>query len=495
MFKEKGETLYSFLETSARRTPEKIALIFEDRSYTYAGLRELSQKVVYFLLKKTRFQDRVILLLANSPEFIAAYFGVLAAGRIAVPVDVSLKKKDLAPRIGRARPAIIISNSFFITGIKKDFPEIAAEDIENILSGHTKEVKEKRKVLPNHVASLLFTTGTTGEPKGVMVRHKNPVATTRNILGILKYSPGSIDINALPLTHSFGLGNVHAVFAAGGTVILHKNFINLKKILEDAERYKAISFSATPPIFELLSASLSGLFKKYNSSLRLLLTNSAPVPPSIIKKIIHLAPRASFFTYYGLTEASRSTFIDFSKSPKRLNSVGRAAPGIEISIVDEEGRNVPEGQIGEVRVKGPNVVDGYWNNTSATKERIKKGWLATGDYGYLDKDGYLFLTGRKDDILNIGGEKVYPFEIEKVLLGHKMVKEVAVIGVKDKFLGQVAKAMVVAVKSGLDEKRFGEELKSFCHGRLKSYKVPKIFELADSLPKTSSGKLQKKLLK
>lgn len=483
--------IHDFLEKSATRFPARRALIVDGRSFCYREVNEAAEKIASFVASRSNFQDRIAICLPNSFALVASYFGVLKAGRVALLTDPGISPDAWKARSSFAKPSLVISDVANAAMLKKSARGRKMYDAEAVINQPLAKRKHP-KVLSRHIASLLFTTGTTGSPKGVVVRHANVVAAVENILKVLKYASGAVDVNPLPLTHSFGLGNVHAVFAAGGTVLLHKNFINLKKILEDISEYGAASFSATPPIFETLAGPMSNAFARNCRGLKMILTNSAPVPPATIKKILTLAPRTDFFTYYGLTEASRSTFINY-RTERKFASVGKSAPSITIAVMADTGRKLPPRQIGEVRIKGPTVVSGYYKNPRATRERLKNKWLATGDCGYCDGRGYLYITGRKDDVMNIGGSKVYPYEIEDVLKKHARVADAAVVAVKDTWLGQVPRAVVV-VKGKYDENKLREDLDNLCRRRLEPFKVPKIIEFSARLPRTSSGKLQKRML-
>ncbi|MDP3735433.1 MAG: class I adenylate-forming enzyme family protein [bacterium] len=485
------QLLHKFLEASAKKFPDKTALRMDRRTLSYRELDRAAQCVASLLVGSTTFQDRVILFLPNSCEFIACYFGILKAGRVAVPVDPAINPEMLLKRTVSSGAVLCLTNEILMQKFKDVVRGVRVEDASRAMLC-TDALREKRTVRPNDLASLLFTTGTTGTPKGVMVRHANAYSAAINMLRRLNYSHESIDSNPLPITHSFGLGNVHAVFGVGGTVLLYKNFINLKKILEDIREYRATSFSATPPVFETLAGPLSTLFKRSSASLRLLLANSAPIPPRTIKKILSLAPRADFFTYYGLTEASRSTFINY-RTERRFTSVGKAAPRVKIAVLSERRKRLPRNTIGEIYINGPTVVSGYWKNPKETKKRIQKKWLASGDNGYLDEDGYLYIVGRTDDVMNIGGNKVYPYEIEEMLKKHALVKDAAVVAEKDAWLGEVPRAVIV-LGEGYNEKTIQEDIQNFCRRNLEPFKTPKSIEFVKNLPKTSSGKVQKKLL-
>ena len=340
----------------------------------------------------------------------------------------------------------------------------------------------------NETSSIIFTSGTTSKPKGVKLSHKNVLTATNNIAKMIGLQSGDIEINSLSLSHSFGLGCLHAIFLQGATSIIFKNTINLKEILKKGLSENATGFVGVPTTFYKILDSFDELFSSI-FSIRYLLTNTAPMKKESILEIMRLFPKANFYTYYGLTEASRSTFLLFNKNKNKINSVGKPAPGIEIKILDDNGKNLSTNQIGEITIKGDNVITNYWNNSKADNS-INYGWLKTGDVGYLDSDGFLYLKSRKDDMLNVGGEKFTPEEVELVIKEIPEILDVGVIGIPNEHFGQVPIAFIVT-----NNKISSAYIIKQCNEKLERYKIPQKIIFLDNIPKTDSGKIQRNILK
>ena len=340
----------------------------------------------------------------------------------------------------------------------------------------------------HEVSSIIFTSGTTSKPKGVKLTHKNVLTATSNIVKMISLQPNDIEINSLSLSHSFGLGCLHAIFLQGATSLIFKNTINLNEILKKGKHENATGFVGVPTTFYQILNSFTELFSS-TSSIRYLLTNTSPMKKESILQIINLFPKANFYTYYGLTEASRSTFLLFNKNKNRLESVGKPAPGVEINILDDDGKPVSTNQTGEIFIKGDHVIKNYWNNSKAD-ESIENRWLKTGDLGYFDSDGFLFLKSRKDDLINVGGEKFHPEEVELVIKEIPEILDVAVIGIPNDLFGQLPIAFVVP-----NNEITSTQIINNCSKKLERYKIPIKILFLDEIPKTDSGKIKRNTLR
>lgn len=481
------QTLPEFIEKPAQIYPQKVALIFEDQEYTYQEIKKKVDTIASQIISKTKKGDVVGILLPNSPEFLFAYFAVLQAGCIALLFPVNISDKTLTFQIEKTDPRLIISKKTYQEKLKRVKAEEKMFDIESL-----KALKKSsaRKISPDTISTIIFTSGTTSEPKGVTLQHKNVVQATKNIIEYLKWSEKDIDVNISQLSHSFGLGHVHSIFAVGGTVVLFRDAINLKKILQTIKDRKATTFGAVPAILRLLCGNFLQLFKDTAKNLRCIHTNTSLLEPELINTILENFPKTNFSYYYGLSEASRSTFITFNTEKSKISSVGRASPNVSIEIFDSDDTSLPANKIGEICIKGPHVISSYWKNPVASK-LIRKGWLHTGDMGYLDEDGYLYYKGRKDDIINVSGEKVSPEEIEYAAKKVEGIVDAAAIGIEDRLLGEVVKLYVVASEDTYNEKVLQTELKK----TLESYKVPRLIEKIAEIPKTENGKVVRNKLK
>ena len=478
-----------FLNNSVRNFPDKIGLVFEEREYSYKKIKEKANSIASYIVKKTKKGDIVALFLENRPEIIFSYFGILSAGRIVLLIPANISDDNFLFQIKKTNPKLIISQKKFEQKLKRTgvLKEDFYTDIDEIPWSSFFAGEE---VSGNDVSTIIFTSGTMAEPKGVVLRHCNVISATKNITEFLKWSKYDIDVNILSLSHSFGLGNIHCVLAAGATVILFRDAINIKKIIQTIIEKKATTFAAVPAILRFVVDNYFEEFKKCGEFLRFVQTDTSLMDKELIEKVLSALPNTDFNYYYGLTEASRSTFFSINKHLDKISSIGKALFNVEIKVVDEYGKDLPAGKAGEICIKGGHVIKEYWRCPEASKN-IKDGWLKTGDVGFIDKDGYLYFKSRKDDVINVSGEKVSPEEIEEVVRKMPGVKDVAAVGAKDRLLGEAVKLFIVPDASDFDVQSVVQE----CKKKLESYKVPKLIEVIEKIPRTENGKVRRNILK
>jgi acyl-CoA synthetase (AMP-forming)/AMP-acid ligase II len=342
------------------------------------------------------------------------------------------------------------------------------------------------------VASIIYTSGTTGLPKGAMITHGNVRFNVKSTIRGHGFRPDDVHILVVPLFHVTGLNTIMpTAFHQGATVVVTAK-TTPSDILELVERRRATTFFAVPTTMILL-AQTPGLERFDVSSLRLIAYSGAPMPVRTIARLREAFPGVLLHNFFGLTETtSVTTVLPDDQALVRPESIGRAVPELEVKVADEAGQTLLPGEVGELLVKGQSVVRGYYNRPEATAEAIVDGWLHTGDTAFLDEEEYIFLQGRKKEMLIVAGENVYPVEVENVLTRHPAVAEVAVIGVPHPVLGEVARAVVV-LQAGAE--CTGLELKRYCSEHLASYKVPQTYEFRDALPRNPSGKVVKRELR
>jgi len=309
--------------------------------------------------------------------------------------------------------------------------------------------------------------------------------TTKNIVKVLGYTDSDINVLPLPLHHSFGLGCVHSSLYVGSTLVLLKNASNLQHLLESLKKFNATTFAAIPATLTKFLMFDNGVLEDYFLDIRLIVTNSTSIPKKTVKNFKTILKKGNLATYYGLTEASRSTFMVFDNNNNREESVGKAAPNVDIKI------NQNDSNIGEIWIKGKNVIQKYWKNKEADK-KIVDGWLQTGDLGFLDEENYLFLKGRYDEMINIGGEKVTPLEIEEVVKKLSGVEDVAAFGIYHEIFGQTIKLYIIKTKGSVLDK---SQVLSYCIKNLEKYKIPSKIEFVEKIPKTDYGKVKRFMLK
>lgn len=463
--------------------PEKTAIISGEVIVSYSRLwNNIKQAAAYFESRGLQKGDRIIVSASKNVDFIYTYFGARLCGIICIPIDPETNATRLKRIVDSAAPSLIIG-------------ELRNEERYEVLP--FAEIKLDREVdiiFPHEedVADLLFTTGTTGLPKGVVLSYLNQLSAANNINTFIGNTSEDIELLALPISHSFGLGRLRCVLLKGATLVLLGSFASMKKFFGEIERCGVTGFGMVPASWAYIAKMSGDRIARYASQLRYIEIGSAFMSKIEKEKLLTLLPATKICMHYGLTEASRSAFIDFRYDMKYLDSVGKPSPNTDIAVFDENGHILPPGQEGELCVKGHHVCSGYWKVPEDVFENDFYGnYFKTGDWGYLDQFGYIYLKSRKKEIINVGGKKVSPIEVEEALNSISGVEESACIGVHDDVMGEVVKAFIVSSLSKADDEKIKKEMMTL----VENYKVPVYLEHIDSIPKTTSGKVQRLLLK
>ena len=469
------------LRFRALSQPQRDALIAGDRHFSYG---ELWQRVRSIAQEFARFGvgrgDRVLLAAPNVPAFAFAYFATQLLGAIAVPLDPHAPKARRDELIERVRPKLAFG--------EKDEANAGPTPIRAIAELEVLPWSEAEFAppAPDSLADLLFTTGTTGRPKGVRLTHRNLTAAACHINSVIGTRESDVEVLPLPLYHSFGLGRLRCNLIAGATVVLVDGFRLPGEIFAAIDRHRATGLVGVPAGFAVLLRFGARGLGAFANQLRYIEIGSAPMPIEHKRALMGLLPMTELWMHYGLTEASRSVFIEFHRHHERLDTVGLAAPGVQLAVRGEDGSANQPGVAGHLWIHGEHVSAGYWDDPESTVANFVRGWVHTGDVAHLGNDGFLVLHGRNDDMINVGGFKVSPDEIERVLSEHPAVREAFCIGVPDprKIAGQVVRAYLVSGSAKAPD----EELSDWVAARLERYKVPMQYRWIESLPRTSSGK-------
>jgi len=517
-----------FLENSAARLPDKVALICGDERLTYRGINQRADQLAAALIDMgVKRQDRVIIFMDNSAESVISLFGILKAGAIFIMVSATMKAKKLNYILKDSGAKALITHSNKMRIIHEaiadarelqhiicvgDIPSSvsmllwddllsAISDQRSAVSGQLPAMSYEPRAMSCAIdidlATIIYTSGSTGEPKGVMSAHCNMVAVARSITQYIGNVEDDIIMDVLPLSFDYGLYQVLMAFLFGGTVVLEKSFLYPYKILEKVVEEKVTGFPLVPTMAALL-LQMEDLSKFDFSSLRYMSNTAAALPVAYIRKLQSLFPHVKIFSMYGLTECKRVSYLPPEQLDKRPESVGIAIPNEEVFVLDENGNEVPPGQVGELVIRGSNVMQGYWNSPEETAKRYRPGrylgerLLYSGDLFRRDEEGYLYFVARKDDMIKTKGERVSPKEIENALCELEGVAECAVIGVPDDISGQLIKAFVVREKGNTIKE---QDVIKYCSKNLEPFMVPKYVEFIESFPKSPSGKIDKKHLK
>ena len=491
------------LRESAHSSPDMSAALFAQGQLTYGQLDAASDRVAASLaVGGIRPGDPVALQLPNIPQFLMSYFGILKAGAVAVPLNVMLKAPEVAYHLGDSGARLLITwegilgeavkgaqaaglDQIYAVGHAND--QDGAVPFERLLAVEAPRYEMAMRS-PADTAVIIYTSGTTGRPKGAELTHVQ-LYMNADIPGrLFGIKPDDIAIAALPLFHVFGLSSVlNLCVRFGCTMSLIPRF-TAAAVLEAIQRDRATIFDGVPTMFaDLLShPDLDG----YDlSSLRVAISGGASIPAPLLDAFEERFG-VMILEGYGLTETASTTTFNVSAEERRVYSVGKPIWGTQTQVWDDEGRPLPPGpeNVGEVVTRGLHVMKGYWHNPEATDAVFSGDWLRTGDLGYFDKDGFLFIVSRKKEVIIRGGYNVYPSEIENVLHAHPAVAEAAVVGVPDERLGQEVMAVIIAHSTvTLVE----ADLQSYLRERLAAYKIPRIFEFWSELPKNTLGKILK----
>ena len=495
------------LRESARRMPAKTAVILGDATLSYAQLDELSDRLAANLAAAgLAAGDRVGLQLPNIPQFVIAYFGILKAGGVVVPMNVLLKAPEIAFQLENSGARTLITYGGFVDEAAKAAEAAAVTSLyvvgetgspvsgvpfEALLAGDAPGSQLAARG-PADPAVIIYTSGTTGTPKGAVLSHIG-LYMNADIPGrLFEFSADDVAVVALPLFHVFALSSImNTVVLLGGTMSLVPRF-DPRAVLELMQRDRVSVFMGVPTMFiALLQAVDSADYDL--ASLRVAVSGGAPIPAEVIDSF-ESRFGVAILEGYGLSESSSTATFNISVSERKVYSVGKPIWGTSLQIWDEDSRPLPPGadHVGEVVLRGMNIMTGYYDNPEATAKAFAGGWFHTGDLGYLDEDGFLFIVDRIKDLIIRGGYNVYPREVEEVLYAHPAVAEAAVIGVPDPKMGEEVRA-IVAVKPGQSVTE--AELIDFVKERAAAYKYPRTIEFRDSLPKGATGKILKKELR
>ncbi len=491
------------LRESADASPGKPVAIYPGGQMTYAELDTLSDRLAAGLTESgLQPGDPVALQLPNIPQFVVSYFGILKAGGVVVPMNVLLKAPEIAFQLSDSRAQAMITWAGALEQAAKGAAEAGVSEIYVVgEAGNTPGAMPLERMLAvpaegrqlagrdlTDTAVIVYTSGTTGRPKGAELTHIQ-LYMNADIPGrLFDVRPDDIVLTVLPLFHVFGLSSIMNIAVRFGCAMSLVPRFDPATVLETIQRDRATIFEGVPTMFIGLLAHPE--LDSYDvSSVRVAVSGGASIPSPVLDAFEeHFG--VLILEGYGLTETASTTTFNRGVTDRRAYSVGKPIWGTQTQVWDDDGNELPPGtdNVGEVVTRGLHVMKGYLNNPQATADAFAGGWFHTGDLGYIDEDGFLFIVGRKKELIIRGGYNIYPAEIEDVLHGHPAIAEAAVVGVPDDRLGEEVKAFVT-LKAG--KSVTGPELIAFCKERLAAYKYPRLVEFRDELPKNATGKVLK----
>ena len=512
-----GMNTTEFLTISAAIVPDRLAVIFEDKRITYEDLQGRANRLANSLDSLgVGPGDRVAILQVNCNQYVEAYFATAKLDAVYVPLNFRARAEELAFMVNDAQPRVLLVGGRYTDSVRSisdrlstvqhyvalDEPVDGWSYYDDLLASGSGDERFPRAD-GDDLTIIMFTAGTTAVPKGVMLSHDSFSSYV-----LSNVSPADLDlvernILTVPLYHIAGVQGVMAAIYGGRTLIVQRQF-EAKEWMELVEREKVNRAMMVPTMLKMLMEHPE--FGAHDlSSLSVITYGAAPMPLDVIKRAMDEFPQVHFINAFGQTETAATITMlppedhaldgtpeEVEKKLRRLGSIGKPLQDVDVQIVDEDGEPVAQGEVGEIVARGARLMKGYWNQAEATAEAIRDGWLYTGDLGYSDDDGYIFLSGRAKDFIKRGGEMVSPEEVEQVLCSHSAIDEAAIIGVPDADWGERVRAVVV-LKRG--QAASEEDVIEYCRQRLSSFKKPESVVFADALPRNPLGKVLKRELR
>ena len=498
----------SLLTMPANKFPDRTALIYENKRFTYRQFNQRSNRMAQALLRfGLQKGDRVATLLFNSPDLVEVFMGAAKIGGVFTPVNFRLAAEEVIYLVNHSDARIFVLGEEFFSlaeSICSQLPKIErfisvgkaplarAIEYETLL----RESQDEEPDIPvgeEDECQMLYTSGTTGKPKGAVLTHGNVLWNLVNTLLAREDKEGEIALVTGPLYHAAALNNHFLIrLALAGASVLMKHF-EPRRFMEIIQKEKVNVISGAPAMFHLL-LNLPQVEKYDTRSITRCTVGASTLPDETKKRLMKLFPNAKgIYDVYGATEASPTlTVLKAADSFRKTACVGPAPPFLEVRIVDPQDREVPRGETGEIICRGPNVMKEYYKDPPGTADALKGGWLYTGDIGRMDEEGFVYIVDRKKDMIISGGENIYPREIEELLYSHSQIREAAVVGIPDPLWGEAVKAFVV-LRTGASTTE--EEVIEYCKAHLASYKKPKSVCFVSSLPRNPSGKVLKTVLR
>ncbi len=503
---------------SAEKNPSKTAIILKGKEYSYSVLKENAVNLAGFLIQSgLQKGDRVVICMNNSWQTIVSIYAVTIAGAVFVIINPLTKANKLGYILNDSEAKILITETFLITEFIKakdsvkeirkviltgkqgqvtNLQDIEFVSFESIILKSGIEIKFPR-IIPNDLAAIIYTTGSTGFPKGVMMTHQSMVFTSWSLIEYLRLSSDDRILLILPLAFDYGLYQLLMSATVCATLIVEQSFIFTASVYKQIEKYRPTVFPGVPTVFAMMIAG-NKKSKLVFESINKITNTAAALPPGYIPDLKRIFPNALIFKMYGLTECKRVCYLEPELIDLKPGSVGKAIPGTEVFLLSPEGLPVPAGEPGILHIRGPHIMSGYWRNEELSAKMLRKAELpgerilCSNDWFKMDEYGYLYFLGRNDDIIKSRGEKVSPVEIENALYKIDGIKEAAVVGIPDEILGE---SIVAYITSHENTHLTEKELQKECSDLIELFMVPQKIIFLDEMPRNTNGKIDKLRLK
>jgi len=489
--------VHSFLERTAHDRPDAPAVLHGAEQATYLDVERGANRIAHRLLAAgVHPGDRVGLLADNSRRYVEAFFGVLKAGGIVVPLNTAAESTLLGALLHDCEArALLVDSGRADLGARSCVaatldPVRAVLPLEPAGEGEAAPPKVARSGQDR--AAIVYTSGSTGRPKGAVLRHANIVANANSIVSYLGLGPADRMLVVLPFFYVYGQSLLVTHVAAGASLAIENRFLFPSVVVDSLARSEATGFAGVPSTFAILLHKTDFAQRSF-PALRYVTQAGGAMAPALTQRLIEALPGKQIFVMYGATEASaRLSFLPPDQLASHLGSIGRAIPGVELRVLREDGSEAAVGEVGEIVARGPNIMEGYWGDPEETLRVLDEAGYHTGDLARRDDSGFLWIVGRKRDMIKAGAHRISPKEIEEALLEHPGLLEVAVIGVPDEILGEAIEAHVVLRPDASTDAR---QLEAFVRERLPAYKTPRRFIVHAELPKSAAGKILKDVLR
>jgi long-chain acyl-CoA synthetase len=515
--------IHRFLSDTVDRHPDHVAMTFNEIHFTYKDLNDRVNRFAHALLKLgVEKGDRVAFLLVNSPIYVSAFFAVVKIGAVVVNLSVGIQGEELARCLRNSGAKAVVTLDLFAQGLYSVIRETGVETVilhsvfglektlsleqgvprpllfHELLASAGSAEEPVTRVSPGDVAVLQYTSGSTGAPKAATLTHNNVVASvlqSETWVGISDAGNAAV-LCLIPFFHVFGMSACLLISVLKGyrMVLLPRiDLMDILSLMETLKTYKPISFPAVPSLWAAILSLPPEVAREHLSPIRIATSGGAPLPQWAHERFQELTGRR-IVEAYGLSEASSATHFTPYPRGGPVGSIGVPLPDTEAKIVDREAGNTEcgTGEIGELVVKGPQIMQGYWNNEALTSAALRNGWLHTGDLARMDQDGYFYLVDRKDDLILSSGFNIYPSEIEEVLRKHPKIKDAAAVGVPDRIKGQAIVAVIV-LKPGVEADK--QELLKYCRDNMPDYRLPRAILLKEEIPRDPAGKILRRMVR
>lgn len=471
---------------------EELFILGRSEEVSFKDLTQSVAKLAEWLRKNIGVDNKILLLSPNSSLFITAYLAIMKSGNVVVPLNPGIEKDqfDYIKELCETDHVFMVKQ--VCKRLQMDVNEVWNEEFFDTIKNSIQETEwTDNSIEGNQLAQIIFTSGSTSLPKGVMLSHKNLIANTQSIITYLRLKESDIMEVVLPFFYCYGLSLLHTHLKVGGKIVLNNTFIFLGSVINDLQKYKCTGFAGVPSHFQILLRKSETFKNTEFPNLRYVTQAGGKLHTTFIKEFRDAKPETQFYVMYGQTEATaRLSYLSPDLLETKLGSLGKGIPGVELKVVDDKGEKVSQGVVGEIVAKGDNVMLGYFKDEEETKNALINGWLHTGDLATIDDDGFIYHAARKKEIIKVGGRRVSPKEIEEVIVGINGVIDCTIEAVSDEYLGESIKAIVVMNK---DYKEVTEvSIKEYCASKLASYKVPGVIEFKDNVDVNAAGKKVKK---